>query len=309
MRKITAILMALCLFLSFGIFTAGADEKETLNYWICDSPDIDPSNIPGDIIGKLGDSDNNSIVNIKDATAIQKHVAEISKIDNSILILADADLSGEITVKDATAIQKYLAGMLGSTMIGNIIYTTYDVDKDIVGNWELTVNSPELINEMLPYFTQDPMFTQYVQAEEFIVKEVYTFREDGTYLITLDYTVLNDSIAKLKIDLESDMSNYLEAFAEQKGYYLTAEEMLEIMEYGSMAEFIDDVLPLEEFLTAIKPTEGYYRTWQGRLYMDDFYEDFYEFYNVDGNTLTITGNSEGTYPEEYPLTFTKIKPM
>ncbi len=60
--------------------------------------------------GILGDANYDGTVNVKDATHVQKHVANILKIwglDNEFL--ADANGDGEINVKDATVIQKYCA--------------------------------------------------------------------------------------------------------------------------------------------------------------------------------------------------------
>ena len=55
----------------------------------------------------VGDADNNGVVNVKDATAIQKHLADIATCR---VIAADVDGNG-LNIKDATAIQKYLAGI------------------------------------------------------------------------------------------------------------------------------------------------------------------------------------------------------
>ena len=59
----------------------------------------------------LGDADLNSVVNIKDATLIQKHSAGLSEITDKAYICADVDKNDAVNVKDATAIQKYIAGM------------------------------------------------------------------------------------------------------------------------------------------------------------------------------------------------------
>ena len=57
----------------------------------------------------LGDADANSQVNVKDATAIQKHVAMVEQITGDNAFAADVDSNSEINVKDATAIQKHVA--------------------------------------------------------------------------------------------------------------------------------------------------------------------------------------------------------
>jgi len=56
----------------------------------------------------VGDADGDGTINIKDATAIQKHIADIKKYNT---IAGDVDFVGGLTVKDATAIQKYVAGI------------------------------------------------------------------------------------------------------------------------------------------------------------------------------------------------------
>ena len=66
----------------------------------------------------LGDANEDEVVNIKDATAIQKHLAEISLISPTGLVVADADLSGSVNIKDVTAIQKHIAGITTGFPIG-----------------------------------------------------------------------------------------------------------------------------------------------------------------------------------------------
>lgn len=69
----------------------------------------------------LGDADMDTKVNIKDATLIQKHSADIVTLTGDAAICADADCDGAINIKDATIIQKYCASMDVSTDIGNYI--------------------------------------------------------------------------------------------------------------------------------------------------------------------------------------------
>ncbi|MBR3971752.1 MAG: dockerin type I repeat-containing protein [Ruminococcus sp.] len=74
----------------------------------------------GDVtpIGILGDADASSTVNVKDATAIQKHVASLITLSDTVLVLSDVDASGNVNVKDATAIQKWVAGIETGFAIG-----------------------------------------------------------------------------------------------------------------------------------------------------------------------------------------------
>ena len=72
--------------------------------------------------GILGDVDNDSNVNIKDATMIQKAAAEIITLTDEEIIRADADGDKDINIKDATAIQKFIAQIETSFPIGEKIF-------------------------------------------------------------------------------------------------------------------------------------------------------------------------------------------
>ena len=73
-------------------------------------------------VGLLGDSNGDSVVNIKDATEIQKHLAGIVTLTTDGLFFADADSNKTVNIKDATAIQKHLAGISTGYDIGEYIY-------------------------------------------------------------------------------------------------------------------------------------------------------------------------------------------
>lgn len=78
----------------------------------------------------LGDADLDDIVNIKDATLIQKHVASIVTLEDFALLTADADEDSGITVKDATAIQKYVASLEVGHPIGQAITINTEPDTN-----------------------------------------------------------------------------------------------------------------------------------------------------------------------------------
>lgn len=65
-----------------------------------------------------GDVTEDGSINIKDATAIQKHVASLIVLSDDGYALADVDSSGNVNVKDATAIQKHIAGIETGYPIG-----------------------------------------------------------------------------------------------------------------------------------------------------------------------------------------------
>ncbi len=95
------------------------DEKELelgLEFPACEENPNKPTNPV--ITGVLGDANCDTEVNIKDATAIQKHVAMLESLTEAGLILADVDASDDVNIKDATAIQKYIAGIDTGYAIG-----------------------------------------------------------------------------------------------------------------------------------------------------------------------------------------------
>ncbi len=61
---------------------------------------------------KLGDVDGNGKVTILDATEIQRHLAELTVIDDERLKYADTDKNGKVTIMDATQIQRFLAELI-----------------------------------------------------------------------------------------------------------------------------------------------------------------------------------------------------
>ncbi len=78
---------------------------------------------PGEYINPLilGDSDLSGVVNIKDATLIQKHAANMLSLIGDGAICADAYTDEKINIKDATIIQKFLAKMDIDYAVGELI--------------------------------------------------------------------------------------------------------------------------------------------------------------------------------------------
>lgn len=59
----------------------------------------------------LGDANLDGKLNVRDATAVQKHMAKLQLLEGKALELADFNSDGKINIKDATAIQKHIAGI------------------------------------------------------------------------------------------------------------------------------------------------------------------------------------------------------
>ncbi len=71
-----------------------------------------------DSIGLLGDATEDSIVNVVDATTIQKSIVGMTTLTENGKLLSDVDGNGVVNVVDATAIQKHIVGMNTGFAIG-----------------------------------------------------------------------------------------------------------------------------------------------------------------------------------------------
>ena len=69
----------------------------------------------------IGDPNADAVVNVKDATLIQKYIADLVNESQIYLALADCDTDAAVNIKDATMIQKYIAGISGWGNAGNVI--------------------------------------------------------------------------------------------------------------------------------------------------------------------------------------------
>jgi len=76
------------------------------------APDNPPITPPTPSAYDNGDVDLDGRVTIKDATQIQRHLAQLTTLDDIALSVADTDSDGRVTIMDATRIQKFLAQLI-----------------------------------------------------------------------------------------------------------------------------------------------------------------------------------------------------
>lgn len=76
---------------------------------------------PIEIPSLLGDVNCDGKVNVRDATLIQKAIANLTELTEKGEALADTDLNTKVNVRDATAIQKHIAGIETGFPIGEPI--------------------------------------------------------------------------------------------------------------------------------------------------------------------------------------------
>ena len=307
MKRLLSIVLAALLLITAGVTSASAYTLPD-GLWISDSEgdydEVSGSGITGICYGYLGDSNTDMTVNIKDTTAIQKHIAELDSLTATGVILGDVDFSGEVNIKDATIIQKWLADIEVDSPIFHTLCLETNTDEEIIGTWETITDFSDIINATLIGESDDPLMAEYVNISEFNLKGITTFYFDGTCTNVVDREYLSESILLLKAELASDLYNYFDASFKAMGLNITVEYMLEYMGFASMEDYVDTIITDETVEYIAQDSEGTYYAADGKLYFDD--NDNFEYYTIEGDTLTLTGNALGTYPEMYPVTYHRI---
>ena len=92
----------------FDIYLESKDEASTTYtlYTLNTSIEVEVPNI------KLGDVDGDGEITILDATVIQRHLAKLTTLSETQLLVADTDKDGAVTILDATVIQRFLAKLI-----------------------------------------------------------------------------------------------------------------------------------------------------------------------------------------------------
>ena len=93
------------------------------------APEAEPVNL-------LGDTDGDQAVTILDATAIQRHLADLP-IHAFNMLCADADRSGSVEILDATSIQRSIAGLsayceLGEEVVYGTYYAAWNIEEELL---------------------------------------------------------------------------------------------------------------------------------------------------------------------------------
>jgi hypothetical protein len=84
----------------------------------------------------IGDVDLDTIISVKDATQLQKHIVNFITLTGDSLIAAECDGDNRLSVKDATVIQKYLIGLSDCGNVGE--YTSGGSQDETIPTTEPT---------------------------------------------------------------------------------------------------------------------------------------------------------------------------
>ena len=187
MKKLSIIIVSVILVLILGMFSATAVTAPLF----------------------LGDIDSMGSITIKDATLVQKFLANITSFDKRQIVLAEVDGDGIITIKDATMIQKYCAKVIKRFPIPNEVrdnvtiesfYADYDSGK--------AMTCVPVTFTVLASATPDPITFDYYINDELIIKGseqctfTCTFDEAGTYNVKVVATNDFGTWTRLSTDYE-----------------------------------------------------------------------------------------------------------
>lgn len=180
----------------------------------------------------------------------------------------------------------------------------------LIGTWEGKVNYAEYFNQGLQSVAGEGL-AEYWAVEEFAITLILTFREDGTYSMTVDREKLNDTINALKKKLTRGLRDFMEDLIEASESDMTVDEFMASLEIDATAMIEEAVGPdIVEALVNECTYEGNFSVKDGKLYTSaalaySVDESMYEIYEVTQNTLTLMsvvgsdGNSllnESLYP-------------
>ena len=182
----------------------------------------------------------------------------------------------------------------------------------LIGTWQGEVNYAEYFNKGLQSVAGEGL-AEYWAVEEFSVTLILTFREDGTYSMTVDREKLNGTIESLKKKLTRGLRDFMEDLIEASESDMTVDEFMASLEIDMDAMIEEAVGPdIVEALVNECTYEGNFSVKDGKLYTSaalaySVDESMYEVYEVTQNTLTlmsIVGSDGNSLLNEalYPIT-------
>lgn len=151
---------------------------------------------------RMGDLNDDSSVDIMDATLIQSVIAKLYEETKELEYLGDVDQDGDLSVLDATAIQLWLSKLISDEEIDlsyfdtdvyvHDAYPDYESGKAMAGvPVTFTVNAESKVQPLT--------YALYVDFERVATsndgKLIYTFDECGSYIVEIDAeNIFNDSV-------------------------------------------------------------------------------------------------------------------
>lgn len=181
-------------------------------------------------------------------------------------------------------------------------------EKGITGSWAADVDMTEYLNEML---SEDEEIGQFLTLDNFTIKLLAEFKEDGTYTMAGDPESAQAAMDSLKEQLKGALTDYLQAMIDESGMDTTVEKLLteaDMTMDDLMAE-MDEAYSAEDLVGDLN-TEGKYLFEDGKLALSDSLDEEadiaeYETATLEGDTLTLTGgeDADSEFAGLYPIVF------
>ena len=161
-KRLISVVLVVLMLLSMSVVAASA-------YTVPDGfevTDKEATEINGQVYGRIGDTDMNDTVNVRDATLIQKSAADLAVLDDVQKILADVNFDGKVNVRDATAVQKWVADLEIEFPINQLIYIPEATEPETTAPTEPEATTPDETEpvETKPVETE-PAETEPVETE------------------------------------------------------------------------------------------------------------------------------------------------
>ena len=168
-------------------------------------------------------------------------------------------------------------------------------DKKILGTWKAEIDYTEALNAGIRSAEGMKDITKYFQADSFILTTTFTFRDDGTYTVSIDEASAENALKTIRSIVYGGFRRYLQYQVDMSGLPISVSEYLNLLGI-SMSELVDGALTDEvkkELLDEmVNPHTGNYRVADGKIYMteevdEELTEENYDTYELDGDTLTL----------------------
>lgn len=187
--------------------------------------------------------------------------------------------------------------------------------EKFVGTWTATIDATDLLNEsILEGMGEDAeAMAEYVHISSFVLVMEFSFRDDGTYSMSVDRAHFNNTINSVKNELTNGMRRFLEDMLTAEGVDMSLDELL-AEEGVSFDELMDESFPTSMFdsLADGFSSSGKWKAENGKLYtseganaeIDDNEYDFYEF--ISSNEIKLSSPAGAADPTGlYPITLKK----
>ncbi len=180
--------------------------------YVSEKPATSYDEFDGYTFGCIGDVDFDDAVSIIDATAIQRHIAEIRILNATACKLSDTDMDSKISIMDVTAIQLYIAEKSNNEYINHILYSPIETSLedafDEIG--EFVLNNGEFSIENGDYFVESTQTTEDAEVTMrigYFPDENHMSEPDIT-LLTTTYIPEYDSYCYLVMNFSRDTRNF-----------------------------------------------------------------------------------------------------